>query len=249
MGQILADWQALALVLAGALIGGFVNGLTGFGTGLTALPLWLQAVEPLIAAQLVSAASVIGHAASVRVIAHAIDWRRLAPMLIAGLVGVPIGTWVLPWISVAAFKLSVGLVLIAYCAFMLLAAGRVRLPGGQRGAEATIGLAGGVMGGIAGLSGVAPTVWSALKGWPKDQRRAVLQIFNTTILTAMLAASLAQGLIGRLFLGALVVTIPGTLVGSYAGSFLYRRLDDWRFDRIVLALLLASGVGLVWSAR
>jgi uncharacterized membrane protein YfcA len=249
MGGLFADLGVLAFVLAGAFIGGFVNGLTGFGTGLTALPFWLQAIEPVVAAQLVSAASVIGHAATLPVISHAIDWRRLAPMLIAGLIGVPIGTWLLPWISLAAFKLAVGLVLIAYCTFMLLAAGRLRMVGGERKAEAAIGFAGGILGGMAGLSGPVPTVWGALKGWPKEQRRVFLQVFNTTILSAMLAASLVQGLIGPPFLVALVVAVPGTLIGSYAGSLLYRRMDDRRFDRIVLVLLLVSGLGLVWSAR
>jgi uncharacterized membrane protein YfcA len=65
----------------------------------------------------------------------------------------------------------------------------------------------------------------------------------------MLAASLVQGLIGRPFLATLIVAVPGTLVGSYAGSVLYRRMDDRRFDRIVLTLLLVSGLGLVWSVR
>src|SRR6188508_1304890 len=86
MSSLYGDWGTLAFVLAGALVGGFVNGLTGFGTGLTALPLWLQAVEPLVAAQLVSAASVVGHVTMLPAIWHAIDWRRLAPMLVAGLV-------------------------------------------------------------------------------------------------------------------------------------------------------------------
>ena len=55
------DWLTPALVLTGALIGGLLNGLTGFGTGLTALPVWLQVLEPVVAAQLVSVASVLGH--------------------------------------------------------------------------------------------------------------------------------------------------------------------------------------------
>ena len=92
MSQV-GDWATLALILAGALAGGFVNGLTGFGTALTGLPMWLQAVEPLIAAQLASACSVLGHLTTLPAIWRAVDWRRLAPMLIAGLIGVPIGTW------------------------------------------------------------------------------------------------------------------------------------------------------------
>ena len=34
-------------ILAGALAGGFVSGLTGFGTGISALAIWLTAVEPV----------------------------------------------------------------------------------------------------------------------------------------------------------------------------------------------------------
>ena len=71
------DWATLALILAGALMGGFVNGLTGFGTALTGLPMWLQAVEPLIAAQLASACSVLGHLTT---LPTDLACRRLAPV-------------------------------------------------------------------------------------------------------------------------------------------------------------------------
>lgn len=248
MGEIWADWTTLAFVLAGALAGGFVNGLTGFGTGLTALPLWLQVLEPVLAAQLVSASSVAGHVTILPAIWHAICWRRVAPMLAAGLMGVPLGAWLLPRISIDAFKLALGIILIVYCVAMLFLAGRVRLVAGGRAAEAGIGFAGGILGGLAGLSGAVPTVWAALKGWPKDERRMVFQTFNMTILSAMLAASLVQGMIGWRLLAVLAIGLPGTFLGARAGQYLYRRLDDRRFDRIVLVILLLSGLGLVWRS-
>jgi uncharacterized membrane protein YfcA len=46
---------------------------------------------------------------------------------------------------------------------------------------------------------------------------------------------------------ALALALPGTLAGNWAGVVLYRRLDDVRFDRIVLGVLLVSGLGLIWS--
>ena len=244
----MSDLHALVFILAGALAGGFVNGLTGFGTALTGLPLWLQAVEPLVAAQLAAACSVVGHVSTLPALWGAIDWRRLAPMLVAGLVGVPIGTWVLPLVSLSAFKLGVGIVLAGYCTFMLFAAGRVRLSVGGRGAEAVVGFAGGVLGGLAALSGVLPTVWASLKGWPKAERRVFFQAFNMTLLTAMLMASAAQGLVGLSSIIALCAAAPATLIGAWLGMQLYRRLDDRRFERIVLIVLLLSGFGLVWSS-
>jgi uncharacterized protein len=243
------NWATLALIVAGAFVGGFVNGLTGFGTALSGLPLWLQAVEPLIAAQLASACSLVGHAASLPHVWHAVDWRRLAPMLVAGLIGVPIGTLILPLIPLSTFKMAVGSVLIVYCSFMLFAAGRVRLAAGGPVVEAVVGFAGGILGGIAALSGTLPTIYASLKGWPKDQRRVFFQAFNFTLLTAMLLASLVQGLIGMKFLISLAVAVPGTLLGSQLGMRTYRKLDDRRFDRVVLFVLLLSGVGLVWFSR
>jgi uncharacterized membrane protein YfcA len=247
MDENLLQWHTLAFLLAGALAGGFVNGLTGFGTGLTALPLWLQALEPVVAAQLASAASIVGHATAIPGIWKRVDWRRLAPLLAGGLLGVPIGSWLLPHVPLAAFKLAVGTVLIGYSTFMLIAAGRVRLDTGGRTAEGLVGLASGVLGGMAGLSGALPTVWAALRGWPKEERRIAFQAFNTTILSAMLVATAVQGLIGKRLLLALALSMPATVIGGRLGAWLYHRLDDRRFDRIVLALLLISGLVLAWS--
>ena len=44
----------------------------------------------------------------------------------------------------------------------------MRVHGGGKIADAMIGLGGGVMGGLAGLSGPFPTIWSGLRGWEKD---------------------------------------------------------------------------------
>jgi uncharacterized membrane protein YfcA len=125
----------------------------------------------------------------------------------------------------------------------------VKLRAGGRGAEIAVGFGGGVLGGIAALSGALPTVWASLKGWTKQERRVIFQTFNLTLLTAMLLASAAQGLVGRASILAVCIAAPGTLAGAWLGMRLYRRLDDRRFDRVVLTVLLLSGVGLVWSSR
>jgi uncharacterized membrane protein YfcA len=247
----LGDLGVLAFILAGALVGGFVNGLTGFGTALTGLPLWLQAVEPVLAAQLASACSITGHASTISTVWGAVSWRRLAPLAIAGLIGVPLGTLVLPLISLGTFKLWFGVLLVAYCTYMLFAASRAQLPAGpplaERRAAAVVGFAGGVLGGLAGLSGVLLTVWASLKRWPKDEKRLIFQAFNFTLLAAMLVASAVQGLVGARAIVAFVIATPGTLLGVWLGNRVYKRLDDVRFDLIVHAVLLISGLGLVWS--
>jgi uncharacterized membrane protein YfcA len=236
------------LLVAGAFIGGFVSGLTGFGTGISALPLWLYAVPPLLAGPLVVICSVISQIQTLPAIWHAIDPKRALPFIAGGLVGVPVGTLLLPHISLTAFKLVVALLLIAYCSFLLLRRIRFHVQWGGRLADGVVGLCGGVMGGLAGLSGPLPIIWAGLRGWEKDAKRGVFQAFNLSILSFALVAQAFAGLmtaeLGRLVL----IALPGTLVGAFIGRRLYSRLDNVRFDKVVLVLLLIAGFALLLSA-
>jgi len=135
--------------------------------------------------------------------------------------------------------------LIATCALLLLGRGRFAWKRGGRVADGAVGLAGGVLGGLAGLSGILPTLWAELRGWEKDERRAVFQGFNLTILAFALASQAGAGLIDARLGLLLIVALPGTAVGAWIGRRSYARLDTRRFSRIVLALLLAGGVGTV----
>jgi uncharacterized membrane protein YfcA len=241
----------IVLILAGAAAGGFVNGLTGFGTALTAMPFWLYAMPPPLAAQLAAAAGIIGQVQTLPAIWHAIVWRRVAPFIVAGLAGVPLGTWLLPHVGIRSFKLGVGLVLVGYCAFLLLAQSRRSMlpaataPTETPAADAAVGFCGGVLGGLAGLSGPLPTIWATFKPWSKDDKRALFQAFNVTILSAMLLSSAIAGLMPAEIWLALALALPGTIVGVRLGAMVYRRIDDRRFDRLVLALLMIAGMSLI----
>ncbi len=74
-----------AIVVAGALCGGVVTGLAGFGTALTALGFWLYVVDPAIAAALVVICSVVGQLQSLCRVRRAVSWTLAWPFLL--------GTW------------------------------------------------------------------------------------------------------------------------------------------------------------
>lgn len=245
--------SAMVLIALGGFAGGVVNGLTGFGTALSAMPFWLQAVPPPIAAQLGAVGGVAGQLLTFRAIWHSIDWRGLLPMLAAGLVGIPIGAALLPYVDALRFKQGIGLVLVVYATSMLLARARAPspllaaspLPAGRSPgawADAAVGFVGGLMGGLAGMSGVAPTIWASLQGWSKERRRGVFQGFNFTILTAVLIAHAIAGLLTPALAAAVVLALPGTFLGVVLGQRLYARLDDQGFDRLVLVLLGCAGI-------
>jgi len=234
-------------VLAGAWLGGFVSGLAGFGTGLVALGLWLHVVEPALAAPLVVICSVVAQLQSLFVVRRAMNWRRLWPFIAGGLIGVPLGVMALDQVPAEPFRAALGAFLVIYSAAMLLSGRLPVVAWGGRAADAIIGFGGGILGGAAGLSGPLPTLWCGLKGWNKDEQRAVFQTFNLSILASALVAYGVQGVltaeVGRLAL----ICLPGTVFGVWLGMKTYGRVDDRQFRRIVLWLLLVSGSFLVIS--
>lgn len=217
----------------------------GFGTGMTAMPIWLWALSPVLAAQLAAAASVAGQLTTLRSIWPLIRIRTVAPYVLAGLLGMPIGVWLLPLIDPRSFKLGIGCLIVSYCVIMQFAAHRLRITSTSRLAEALVGFIGGLGGGIAGLSGTALVVWASARAMPKDDKRALFQAFNLAILAAMLVASAVGGLLGWPFLRALLISLPATLLSARLGHWVYQRLNERRFDALVLALLAVSGVMLI----
>ena len=82
----------IIIIVLGALAGGFVSGLSGFGTGITAMGIWLYAISPPVAASLVIICSIISQLQTLPMVWHAIQWKSVWPYIVPGLVGVPIGT-------------------------------------------------------------------------------------------------------------------------------------------------------------
>jgi uncharacterized membrane protein YfcA len=238
----------IAFVVAGALAAGFVNGLSGMGYALLSMGLWLHAMPPTTAVPLVAICAVGGHVQSLPRIWRGVIWSRLWPFMAAGAFGVPIGILLLGHLAPQPLKLGLGLFLVLYCCWM----GFVRRPpivyGGGRLADAAIGFAGGVMGGLASMSGPAPAIWAQLRGWNMHEQRGVNQPYNMSMLTLTLVMAVVAGFVDSRFLIWVVLALPATLVAAHVGLALYGRVNDVQFRWIVLGLLAISGASLIVSA-
>lgn len=235
------------LIFGGGFVGGFVSGLSGFGTGLAGMPLWLLAVNPVLAAQLAAFSAVVSQAQTLGAVRSALTWSHVGPITVAGLIGVPIGVWLLPSIPVDVFKLSIGCLLIVFCLFLLVVPTTWRVQKRNRTLELIFGFAGGFLGGISGVPAPPVIVWGTVQNWGRMEKRALYQVFILTVLVFMLAASAISGLMTWAFLTGAAIVVPSTIVGAACGTWLYRRVDDKRFDRIVLTILMLSGIGLIAS--
>jgi len=238
----------LVLLFAGALAGGFVSGLAGFGTALMALGIWLYAVPPAVAVPLVLICSIIAQTSTLPSIWRSIDFRLVWPFLIGGLAGVPLGTLMIAHADPRVFKLSIGVLLLVFPAALYFNRTPVAPRFGGRVADGMVGFAGGILGGLAGLSGPLPILWANLRGWGKAERRGIFQTYNWTVLTASLILQAGTGLVDVEVLKLAVLVFPATLFGAWIGARTYHTLSDHHFRDVVLGLLFLSGIGLVWSS-
>ena len=233
------------LLLAGAAMGGFINGLAGFGTSLFALGWWLQVMPPSQAVALVLLMAVASGLPGVAMVRRSIRWRRLGVFLIPALAGVPFGLYLLHLIDPGALKLVIAGFLLLYGGFFLA---RRDLPSLTRETpviDAGIGFSGGVLGAMAGLSGALPTMWCAMREWPKAETRAVLQPFNVAVLAISAVGLAFQGVYDRDTLLLAAAALPVTMLGARLGMWAFQQLEDQTFRKLLIALMFVSGAALM----
>ena len=72
-------------------------------------------------------------------------------------------------------RAGIGGFLLAFSLHSLLKPAVRPLTGARPLTDGGIAVLRGIIGGATGLAGILPTVWSALRGWTKDEQRAVFQ--------------------------------------------------------------------------
>jgi uncharacterized membrane protein YfcA len=242
------DAGASALIFLGALAGGFVAGLAGFGTALMALGIWLYVLPPSLAVPLVLICSVVAQSSTLPAMWKSFDLTLVWPFIIGGLFGVPIGTVLVAHADPRVFKLTIGVFLLVFPIALYVNRTPLAVRFGGLIADAVIGFAGGILGGLAGLSGPLPILWATVRGWGKSERRGIFQTYNLAVLVAALGLQIASGLIGESVIWPALLALPGTIIGAWLGARLYHALSDRNFSDVVLGLLLLSGAGLLWSS-
>jgi uncharacterized membrane protein YfcA len=103
----------------------------------------------------------------------------------------------------------------------------------------------GVLGGLTGLAGILVTIWCGLRGWPKEVQRTIFQPVAVVVFLLSALWLGAKGTITAETVKLFVMGLPCVIVGTWLGLKLFGRVDEAMFRKIVLALLLISGVTLV----
>jgi uncharacterized protein len=232
------------LFLSGTFAAALLAGLGGFAFGIVAAAIWLYVLTPLQTATLIMGLGLVVQGYSVWKLRHALDGRRLAPLLIGTAFGVPLGVFVLAHTDPRYLPLGIGVVLVLFSLYGLLRPNLRPIKSAPLSGDLGAGFLNGVLGGATGLAGVIAVIWCQLRGWAKDQQRTVFQ--PAAVATFALSAALlgSQGSISGEVVPLFLAALPVLLAGTWLGLKFYGKLDEAQFRKIVLILLLASGVAL-----
>lgn len=238
------DGFGLGVFLFAAFAGGFASGLAGFAMGFVVSGIWLHIITPIQTTALIAGYGLCTQGYGVWKLRRTLSWQRLAPFIIGGTIGVPLGAVLLTFLNPNYVRLSVGVLLISYSLYGLLRPALNPRKVGNIG-DGSIGLLNGVLGGLTGLPGFIITIWCQMRGWTKDEQRAV---FQPVILASMVMIAISLTAAGSITADTLklyVLGLPALLAGLWLGFRCYGKLDEAAFRRLVLALLLVSGLGLI----
>jgi uncharacterized protein len=237
--------QDLVLFSAATLAASLIAGLAGFAFGLVAAAIWLHVLTPLQTTTLIVAFGLVVQGLSVWRLRRSLRIGRLWPLLAGGALGVPVGAELLRWANPEQIRVGVGALLILFSLYSLYRPKLAVPMAGGRAADRSVGFLGGVLGGSTGLGGILATVWCSLRGWPKDEQRAVFQTVAVAIFAVTILWLGGTGSVSVVTTQLFLLGLPWVLLGTWLGLRLYSRLDEARFRQAVLLLLLVSGAVLL----
>ncbi|HSL56815.1 MAG TPA: sulfite exporter TauE/SafE family protein [Acidimicrobiales bacterium] len=238
----------LVVVALAVAIGAVTKGIAGLGLPVVAVPVmagFLGVEEAVVVMAFPSLASNLWLVREHRAARH--QTRHLPALVVPGLVGAALGSWLLTSVDETLLAVVVA-VLVGVYAVSFVANPEVQLPEPvARRLSPAVGLGAGVMQGTAGFSGPLVGAWLHSFRLPRPAYvLSVTTVFGLVgVAQVVTLAALGRYTVARVIASALALAVVA--VGVPVGSRLAHRVSPRAFDRVVVGLLVASAAWLLAS--
>jgi len=224
---------------------GVVHGLSGFGFALVAVPLLVLFLPPREAIPIVLLFTMLTPFPLLIEARKWLDVKRFLPLIIGGIIGIPFGTYLLLILPSAILKLSIGLAVIPFAIVLLM--GYKKKVKNERMAFIPVGFISGLLKGAVSMSGPPVVLFFSNQGMMKQAFRANLVFFFLSLNIAAFISYIVSGLISREVVRYTILFLPAMLVGVFVGMALIRKVRELFFRRIVLSIVILSGVLAIYA--
>ena len=222
-----------------------IKGLSGFGSGLVAIPLLafflpITFIVPVLG--LLSYSGTVIQSLSLR---KQVDWKVVLPLIPFSLTGIFIAVWLLSNVDARILVFVLGAFVVTYSIYSLLPAKKLQ-PGKQW--IVLCGSFGGLVGALFGTGGPFYVLYLKTQSLNKAQFRATIASIFLIDGGARIFGYANSGLYTPQVLTLVVVLFPVLLLGMYAGHHLHIKIDQKRFNLIISIMLMVSGAALMFKA-
>ena len=222
----------------------FTQSLSGFGVALVAMALLPSLIGIQVATPLVA---LVAFALEIVLVIHyrqAMKIRSISRVVLAALIGTPLGVYFLSNVDEKIALAILGLVMTGYAFYALLG---LKLPRLEKPFWAYLaGLFGGLLGGAYNTSGPPVILYADCRRWPPDEFKSNLQGYFVVSSAAVVASHALNGNLTFQVWHMFWCTIPFTVIGLIAGLSLDRWLNPVLFRRVVLILLIVMGIRMIF---
>jgi len=235
----------LVVGLAAVYAAGVVQGLMGFGFSLVTVPILVLFVAPRMAIPVILVLSTFINLFLYREVRGKANLRRMLPLMVAGVAGLPVGTYLLVALDAGLIKIAAGC-LVAFFALVFLAGLERPIKRENLGLVAA-GVTSGILNGVTSASGPPVILFLANQVMARDAFRASLIAYFLFLNLATIPIYLIGGLISSGVLAYSGVLLPAMVLGALTGSKLSPRVPERAFRRVALAAVVGAGVLSVLS--
>lgn len=235
--------EALAIAAAVATAAGVIRGITGFGGAMVMAPPLALLLGPLAAVPVALLLEAVAATPMLVQTRAFVRWRVIGPILAAGCLTIPLGTWLLVSADPVTMRRAIAATVIAFS--LVLLAGWRYADEPRPAASAGVGALCGALVGATGMGGPPAIVYLLAGPGAIETARANLTWFVGAISAAGLVALAAAGALSREALLLAAILAPGYYGGMVAGTRLFARFDDRGFRRFTLVFLAVVSLGIL----
>lgn len=237
--------SAFVLVPIIFLSAGFLQGVTGFGSALIAMPLLSYVIDIKAAVPVCTLCGVLINVIMTHKLRASFDRAKIIPLVIGSVPGAIFGTLLLKEVNGDYIRIFLGLLVTLFAGYSLIAK-PVRVAISDKWAYLSGFLTGAISASVS--AGGPPTIiYSSLKGWDKDTFKSTLVSFFLVAAGMSAAGHLLSGLTTFYVMKLFLVSLLPVIAGTYLGNAVSRYISEQFYRRIVMLLLVFMGLMLIFQ--
>lgn len=239
------ELSTLLLFAAIVFIAAFVQSSAGFGAALVAMPLMISLLGIQVAPSLFAPIGLMISFSLFLYFRGEASIPDIWRLVVSSLIAIPIGLLLLKRIPAQISLTTLGIIIIWY---VLNRHFQWHFPELKSSAWAFFfGTLGGLLSGAYNTSGPPIIVYANAKGWKPQRFKGNLQVYFSLNAIMTIISHAVSGNYSAEILPLIAISPVAIILGIVSGLKFSQKIDQTRFQQLVLLLLFILGIQLIWS--